>query len=585
MPYRIQSIHPKGNPAIELGQLTVLVGPNNCGKSQTLKDIREYTSSGSHERLVVLDEISSTLPDEAELREGLQIRPHEEAIDHLNVVGVKDDLLTQVQFTPQERWFEDAFRPGTNRSINILQQLGTCLIAYLGAEARFKLTTSSPAFNPRVEAPSNAIQSLYAADANVRAELRQAFRAAFKTDIGLDWAAMTRLYLRVAEDFGEIPDNRSALDAIMAEAKELEKQGDGFRSFAGVALALLTYPNRVLLLDEPEAFLHPAQARVLGRWVATQAATRPAQIIVATHSADFLAGLVAVSEDAKILRLNRIDMCTRFHEIPRAITSGLIESPLLSSQPVLDSLFHRGVVVCEGDPDRAVYQTVAQHFHPGQRGEDFLFIHSNGKDAAKFPANLLRESGTPVCVIADFDLLNSEAILGDIVEGLTGSGLTNATKVLRADVSTAVEAKSQEQSLEELKADVSAWIGRLDDDLRRARKSLVSIARAGSNKWDKAKKLGVTILPDADQVKARELIAILASLGLFVVPCGELESWMNLGLSKGSRWNQGALQALHANNCPPALQEFLRQVLDFLDNSLSQASPEVGQTDIIVGAA
>lgn len=516
---------------------------------------------------MVLDTISVTLPTEYELRDAVRIRPHPGATDHISILGVKDDLLTQVNIGQPQSWFDQVYARASGDDYQhreILQHLGTCLIAYLGAEARFKLTTSSAAFNPRVESPSNALQSLFASEMSVQTELRSAFKAAFKMDIALDWAAMTQLYLRVADDFGSIPDSRDALDALMADAPELEKQGDGFRSFAGVALAMLTYPNRVLLLDEPEAFLHPAQARVLGRWVGAQASRRPAQVIIATHSADFLAGLISGSEDATILRLNRTEMSTRFHEIPRAVTTGLIESPLLSSQPVLDSLFHRGVIICEGDPDRAVYQTVAQRFYADQHGEEFLFIHSNGKDAAKFPAKLLRESGTAVCVIADFDILNSEATLSDILTGLQGICFDKDIKQLRDEVSSVIETKSQTQSIEELKANVTAWFDQVGDDLRRARKSLVSFARAGSNKWDQAKKNGVSLLTPSDAAKAGELLARLASLGLFVVPCGELESWMNLGLSKGSKWNQAALQALHTNTCPQELQIFVGQVLDFL---------------------
>lgn len=564
VPYRINSIRPKGSAAIDLGKLTVLVGPNNCGKSQTLKDIRNYTISGSLDRLVVLEAINSTVPNEIELKTGMQVRPHE-AADHINVTGVKDDLMSQISFGPHKTWFEQVYAPNADRAHQereILRSLGTCLIAYLGAEARFKLTESSASFNPRDGVPSNAIQSLDAADANVLTELRRAFKSAFDMDLGLDWAAMTHLYLRVAKDFGDIPDTRGELDALMSGADELQKQGDGFRSFTGIALALLTYPNRTILLDEPEAFLHPAQARVLGRWVAKQASMRPAQVVVATHSADFLAGLIGAGEAAKIIRLNRAEMTTRFHEIAPAVTTGLVESPLLSSQPVLDSMFHRGVVICEGDPDRAVYQTVAQRFS-NQLGEDFLFIHSNGKDASKLPARLLRESGTPVCVIADFDILNSEITLGGVVEGLTGHGLDEVARQFRVDLSAAVESKSQEQSLEELKASVAAWLGQ-ENDLRRARKSLVASARAGSNKWDHAKKAGVSALPEVDRPAARTLIANLSLLGLFVVPCGELESWIDFGVPKGNRWNQRALQELHDDRCSQALKEFVDEVLGFL---------------------
>ncbi|WP_190953468.1 ATP-dependent nuclease [Pseudomonas koreensis] len=564
MPYRIQSVQPKGGVQIELGQLTVLVGPNNCGKSQTLKDIRQFSSSGRCERLVVLDSVSVMLPTENELRSSILIRPHPSASDHISVLGVKDDLLTQMNIGPQRSWFEQMYASEEPLEREILESLGTCLIAYLGAEARFNLTASSPAFNPREETPSNALQSLFASDIGVQTELRHAFSSAFKMDIALDWAAMTRLYLRVKDDFGSIPDGREELNALMTDAQELEKQGDGFRSFAGIALALLTYPTRVLLLDEPEAFLHPAQARVLGRWIGAQTSSRQAQVIIATHSADFLAGLIAGSHDATILRLNRTETTTLFHKIPQSVITGLIESPLLSSQPVLDSLFHRGVIICEGDPDRAVYQTVAQRFYANQHGEEFLFIHSNGKDAAKLPAKLLRESGTAVCVIADFDILNSEATVAEIIDGLQGLSIPEDIIQLRDQIAVIIETKSQAQSLEELRANVLVWLDQQNEDLRRARKSLVSHARAGSNKWDLVKKDGISFLPPADAAKAHELLERLSGFGLFVVPCGELESWMHLGRSKGSKWNQAALQALHANSCPDALKLFVGRVLGFL---------------------
>ncbi|QSX78722.1 ATP-dependent nuclease [Agrilutibacter solisilvae] len=566
MPYRIDSVTPGNNASIELGQITVLVGPNNCGKSQTLKDIRQYTSTGRREGLVVLESLRVTLPSEAELKAEVQIRPHQ-AADHIQIIGVKDDLQSHTNFGPNKHWFSHVYPPepdAASQELQILRSLGTCLIGYLGAEARFKLTESSPAFNPRSETPSNALQSLYASDLSVMTEFRRAFRDAFEMDIGLDWAAMTRFYLRVANDFGQLPDSRIELDLLMANAEELQSQGDGFRSFAGIAMALLTYPSRVILLDEPEAFLHPAQARVLGRWVATQAARRPGQVVVATHSADFLAGMVSAGVDATILRLNRINGVTKFHRIPKAATTGLIESPLLSSQPVLDSLFHRGVVICEGDPDRAVYQTVAHRFNDNYRGEDFLFIHSNGKDAARFPAKLLRDSGTPVCVVADFDVISSESTLDGIVEGLTGKGLDERTKQLRTVVADAVEAGSQGQLLEGLVANVKAWLERNDVDLRGARRSLVACARGGSNKWDQAKKSGFSALPTQDQGSAQELIGRLSATGLFVVPCGELESWLENGASKGSRWNQRALQALHDNECPVPLKAFVEQILSFL---------------------
>lgn len=527
-----------------------------------LRDVREFSTTASTSQTVILRELNVQLPTAEELEASVLVRKDPHNIGHLLVSAVKDDLQGQTSLSPMANWFEQLSAQAADAEHckrTILPTLGTALIAYLGAEARFRLTEGGAAFNRRAEAPANALQSLSVADKSVMAELRRAFKAAFGMDIGLDWGAMTWLYLRVAKDFGQVPETPDGITELMEQAEELQKQGDGFRSFTGIAMAMLAYPERLILLDEPEAFLHPTQARVLGRWVAKQATSRAGQVVVATHSADFLAGLVSAGESAKIMRLNRTESGTNFHLVPPDVTTSLVKSPLLSSQPVLDSMFHRGVVICEGDPDRAVYQTVAQRTS-ALLGEDYLFIHCNGKDAAHSPADLLRKSGTPVCVVTDFDVLNSEDVLERIVQGLTGAGLDVETKKRRAAVAQAIELKTEEQSLDELKTSVAQWSERVGD-LRQARRSLVAAARAGSNKWAKAKKKGVAALPKDDQPKAIELLEILAGHRLFVVPCGELESWLSLGFDKGRDWNRRALEELHKDNCPHELKEFVSKIL------------------------
>lgn len=72
----------------------------------------------------------------------------------------------------------------------------------------------------------------------------------------------------------------------------LDEQGDGTKSFMGLVLNVLCGSTRVLLIDEPESFLHPAQARTLGRWLGQQATKRGLQILLSTHDRDFVVGLL-----------------------------------------------------------------------------------------------------------------------------------------------------------------------------------------------------------------------------------------------------------------------------------------------------
>jgi hypothetical protein len=564
MPLKVNSFTPQGGAPVALGRLSVLVGANNAGKSQTLRDLRDYIISGSVQRLTIVNNVDVVLPTELEAVEGLLSRPHQSP-GHVRLLGVANDLQRQHEFAPGDDWVAQHFAqlPQPHAREQLLRNMGQYWCASLDAEGRFRLAAPVDSYDKRAEAPSNALQGFFSQGKPALTKLRNAFRTAFAMDIAIDWAAMRRLYLKIGPQFGEIPDTLAELDALLSNAQELSQQGDGYRSFAGVALAVLAFPNRLLLLDEPEAFLHPAQARALGRWIARESANRPAQIVVASHSADFLLGVISEAPAATVIRLNRGSDGTQFHVVPPTTSAGLIQSPLLSSQPVMDSLFHRGVVVCEGDPDRAIYQTVLHKFLGDLGGENLLLIHSNGKDAIKTPVTMLREAGTPVCAIVDIDVLNSKKSLSDIVEALTGSPATDRMGELRDSLAQKVEQSTDEELMKELRAAVEDWQKNEHTDLRVARKALVATARTKSS-WEALKANGISYFTDEARAQADELFGLLQEVGLFVVPNGELEGWMKLGIAKGQRWSRAALERLHAGNCPDDLRSFMKKALDFV---------------------
>lgn len=564
MPLKLNRIKPKGGSALEVGKLIILVGPNNSGKSQTLRDIRDFIIAGSVQRLTILEALEVDLPTKPDAILEVSQRPHSNP-GLTQLQGVASDLQNRGEATVPNTWIDQQFGQVHSEPVrnSLLEQLGKFWCAFLDAESRFRLAAATDSYDTRSEAPSNALQAFFSRRAEAGPEIRIAFKNTFSMDIALDWAAMKRLYLKVGPNFGTIPETLEGLDVALKDAQDLSQQGDGYKSFTGVLLALLAFPNRLLMLDEPEAFLHPAQARALGRWIAEQANKRPAQVILASHSADFLLGVISADPAATVVRLNRSDTGTAFHQVPTTTTSGLINSPLLSSQPVLDSLFHKGVVVCEGDPDRALYQTVLHQFLRAQGGEEVLLIHSNGKDAAKIPIEMLRSSRTPVCAIVDIDVLNSAEVIAGIIMALTGAPVEPQVAALRDSIATAVENAKPEDLLLALVESVSKWLELKHTDLRRARKALVTSAKIKS-RWEGVKSKGVEYFEGANRQSVDELLMLLRQIGVFVVPVGELEGWMKLGIAKGGEWNRIALEQLHAGNCPPALKDFMGGVLRFL---------------------
>ena len=240
---------------------------------------------------------------------------------------------------------------------------------------------------------------------------------------------------------------------------------------------------------------------------------------------------------------------------------------------MLNALFHQGVAVCEGDPDRAIYQTVATKSAAEDGGEAVLFIHTNGKDAIKSPLELLRDSGTRVCAIVDLDVLNSCATLTDIVTALTGSPPEAHILELRARIAHIVESKNEAILLEQLKLSTKAWLDEVPPDLRRARRSLKSIAEQ-TGRWSLVSKGGVECFDEAARGEVLELIGLLGQLGLFVVPSGDLESWIRLDVPKGRHWNREALRLIHQGECPLELQDFVKEAMTFL--TAEYQAPRIG---------
>jgi AAA domain, putative AbiEii toxin, Type IV TA system len=194
----------------------------------------------------------------------------------------------------------------------------------------------------------------------------------------------------------------------------IEKQGDGMRAFATVVLNTLLNNRCLTLIDEPEAFLHPPQARTLGFMIAKEF-PKNRQAVIATHSGDIVRGLLEGDpERIKVLQLSN-------HE-PQKVWN----DPILYHSNILDGLFHEKVVVCEADTDcrfySAILRSIHEH-HPQTKLVDLLFLHCGGKDRIPTVNCALSKVGVPVTVVVDFDILNDGAKLKELVEFWRGMGL------------------------------------------------------------------------------------------------------------------------------------------------------------------
>lgn len=449
----------------------------------------------------------------------------------------------------------------------VLGNISKFKVSHLDSSTRLNLIKTTNSFNPDIEEPTNILQNLFLQKENEEL-LKKAFNEAFGMEVILDYSGLKDFCLRVAKEFPEIPEDPRKAYPITKNFNKIDNQGDGFRSFVGIVLSLLFSKDRIVLLDEPEAFLHPAQARYLGKWIADNSDKLSGQLIISTHNSNFLSGLLQSDKKVDIYRLNRNEDDTTFKLIPPEATENLSKSPMLSSQRVLEAIFHKAVIVCEADADRIVYQTVSTLHHNNQ---EVLFVYSHNKQTLKDVASLLIATQIPVGVISDIDLLNDETDFKNLFLAVTKTEASPELLAKRTEIAISVDNTSEQQALNKLKENVTEFLEQLNKNEHSfgGAKGAVNRIRKETSKWTFPKKNGIEGFEDVIKPKVKELIAELNEKNIFIIPVGELEGWMDLGTSRKNNWIVLALKEIFAKNTSEKLIEFVGMILNTVTKNVA----------------
>ncbi|MDR2567433.1 MAG: AAA family ATPase [Bifidobacteriaceae bacterium] len=319
---------------------------------------------------------------------------------------------------------------------------------------------------------------------------------------------------------------REYTDGVLSLPK-LADQGDGVKSFMGLAINVIAGNAQILLVDEPEAFLHPAQARELGRWLGVEAAETGKQIVAATHDRDFLLGLLDSRSPLTVVRITRHNGGTRLQQVPAEDVQDLWNDPVLRYSNVLQGLFHRRVVVCESDADcrfyRALLESICEESGNTALGYDTLFIPAGGKDRVAALARAIASIGGDAHAIVDFDVLDKASTVREIVSA-TGGEWTEAMSEAYKHLLDAVNS---------------------DNDLRQ-----------------RLKQSGLAAIPRG-RVSANTsmLLDWLRERGVHVVPAGEMEGFdRSVDHSKGAWVSEMLQRGNHHSNTDA--RDFMRPLAE-----------------------
>jgi hypothetical protein len=523
---------------IEGDKITIFVGPNNSGKSLILREIESYFNDFNRD-FKLLDKIDLKMPTLEDLNEffenyKLVDSRYNPSPGHIFLTKrTVDGKIQPIQIN--RAIFEEVLRGIQNNYQYFLQNYHGMFLLRLDGSTRFNLT--SPQNGGDLGAfPDNILMALFIDDES-RIKIREIIADAFGKYFVIDPTSMLTLRIKLSDKPPVDKSEEQALDArarkFHSEASDIKDLSDGVKAFTGIVTSVFSGDFKILLIDEPEAFLHPPLARKLGLRLAQLAPERNATLVAATHSSDFIMGCIQSGKEVNIIRLTYQDGLSTAKLLPSSELTSLMRDPLLRSTGVLGSLFHDTVIITESDADRAFYQEINERLiNFGNKGlTSSLFLNAQNKQTIYRILGPLRNLGIKAAAIVDIDVVKEG---GQVWTNLLSSANVPSTLI---------------EPLNIIRNNVKQYFQNTGRNMK--------------------KDGGIQLLEGDERAACQDLFDQLARHGIFVIPNGELESWLtNFGVAgHGPTWLMSMFEKMGNNpEHTDYLKPFDGDVWNFIKN-------------------
>jgi ABC-type polar amino acid transport system ATPase subunit len=513
--------------------VTIFVGPNNSGKSLILKEVeRAFSEHPFPINTLMLKDYEVKWLDEPEI-EALLAKLSDEGV-------ANEDQKIIGKINP------NGGRETTRLNINAVRQFGKAKqdkhwwttqflkwgVLRLDGRSRFNLTNDQSAGD--LLAPAQNILSHLFQNDTARKKVRELVKDAFSLFFVIDPTNLGNLRIRLSTD-EPLADEQSLNDSARKyykKAVHIKDASDGVQAFTGIVTAILSGEFHTILIDEPEAFLHPPLARKLGTNLATLAKERSSALLASTHSSDFLMGCVQASKDVRVVRLEYTNGKSQGRMVDPQELDRLFKNPLMRSTNAISGLFYDGVVVTESDNDRAFYAEIYHRLASSHKDyPSILFINAQNKQTIKNIIGPLRKFGVPAAAIPDIDIFKDggKTWIDWLASAHIPEALHSGFATQRATIKSKFDTAGKD-----MKADG-----------------------------------GVNTLEPKDKKAAEQLLETLAEYGVFVVPNGELEHWLaHLSVpGKKTEWTVAMLERLGSDPADPLyVKPTTGDVWSFIEN-------------------
>ncbi|MFG2698004.1 ATP-dependent endonuclease [Kitasatospora sp. NPDC048407] len=543
--------------------MTVFIGPNNSGKSMLLRELAASLTASPELALPEGRWIATTrIQSSGSAQEfvewlrarGEEPRPNPQTGEPIYAMHAGAPAEGPIELQVRNSWDNRAFA-----------RIAHFLVAQQGTQERLSNQTDSQLWDSAFP-PAHPTQHLFD-NREAHHRFSELVRSAFGEPIALNrYEQHIRLQVGDTGMEDEVPPISSELRQAYHRLPAVNEQGDGFRSFVNLLLHTLARPRPVIVIDEPEAFLHPPQARLLGRYLA-ELPPSPCQVFVATHSSDFVSGILeAAQRPVSLVRISRTASGPRARVLEPEAVAEILRTPVLRYSNIISGLFHDGVVLGESEGDCQFYAATFDTVMKGRPNSNLVFLHTSGKAKLADTARRLRQCGIPVAIVADLDFLNDRNLLKRALAALGGefAAIEPDLKVLEDTVNSTVTVTSAPQ----IKKQINEILGdpRNGDALTTEQRTNITALLKSSGGWPQLKKAGMPALGSGEPYAAvLRLTDYFARLGVFLVPVGELEGWVRqVPSANKSRWLTDVFEGRHHLHPSVELGDFCSKVDTYL---------------------
>ncbi|HEM5312999.1 TPA: AAA family ATPase [Streptococcus suis] len=507
--------------------IILLVGANNVGKSRALKDLREDLNNTSKSKVII-----KNVAYEATGFSGDKLRDYFER------------NIAKSSYGGYNVWMDDSnshtFDERSFTNISDEKNYYKAMFSFLSTENRLGLTRPIN-FNLVVDNQSLNIVQKLEKDFESITSLNQALDLGFQNSV------------EVYEDYVDghlikkykIGESRAIADAIDSNSREkvnklrsfedLHNQGDGIRTAVAILSSVIVSEHSLFLIDEPETFLHPPQAKILGKNMVKLSTGK--QLFISTHNIDFIRGVLEEdSSRVKIIKIDRLDNYNTFNLVDNDSINRISSDKNLKYTNILNGLFYNQVVLCENESDCKFYSAILEH-EELTIYQNTLFCAVGGKEQLKKIVPLLKELNIDYRIIADIDLINNI----DSLKQLLNSTIPECYNEIAAQHKKFLEnfqkeTNSQVKTQEVIRAEINSLFNEDKYISSKTAEQMKSLLR-DVNSLKLLKTGGKAVIPQGDCVRLfKQIVDFLKENNIYVLECGEIERFVPDVSGHGNNW-------------------------------------------------